>query len=267
MRLREAKPLLLAVLRRSDWRSGLADVLGWPAKALAGALFSLILHPEPAVRFRAAEAFGIVLAGLAGRDMEAARVVMRGMLWRMNEESGGIGWGVPESMACACAHSPALAREYHAILLAYIHEHSGVCHGIFVDNPVLRRGVLWGVWRLALARPELAAKAASDLVAVLDPGRALEGREGTPEAPECHDTASRVLACKALAALARAGQPLPPGTAAAVAVWRGDATPAEIWQDDELRAVRTGEAVAEVLAALASGLALVPGPPLSPQKF
>ena len=49
--------------------------------------------------------------------------------------------------------------------------HTGVCHGIFVDNPVLRRGVLWGVWRLALSRPDLAEAAAPDLLAVLDPAR------------------------------------------------------------------------------------------------
>ncbi|EPR37654.1 hypothetical protein dsx2_0586 [Desulfovibrio sp. X2] len=250
MRLRELRPHLLDLLRGPGWRQGLSGVLAMPAKALSGALFSLILHEDELVRFRAAEAFGVVLADLAGRDMEGARVVMRGMLWRMNEESGGIGWGVPEAMACAMAESPALAREYHAILLSYIHKHHGVCHGIFVDNPTLRRGVLWGIARLAEARPGLAVKAVPDLLEVLDPGQALEGREGTPESPECHDAFSRGLACLALARLAAAGTALPGRAMTSVAAWRGDAAELTVYQDDGLRRTTAGELAAEALARM-----------------
>jgi len=249
MRLREAKPLLLEILRRDDWQGGIAAVLEWPAKAACGALFSLILHQEAAVRFRAAETFGLVLAAMAKRDLEGARVVMRGMLWRMNEESGGIGWGVPEAMGCVCAQSPALAREYHAILLAYIHEHTGVCHGIFVDNPVLRRGVLWGVWRLALSRPDLAEAAAPDLLAVLDPARALEGREGSHESPDCHDASTRALACLTLAELFAAGRTIPPLSRAAVASWRDDETRIELWKDDRLLRATLGQIARDALVA------------------
>lgn len=263
MRLREAKPLLLDILRADDWARRLGDVAAWPAKAACGALFSLILHQEQAVRMRAAEAFGVVLAEMAHSDMEGARVVMRGMLWRMNEESGGIGWGVPEAMACACARSPALAREYHAILLAYIHEHEGVCHGIFVDNPALRRGVLWGVWRLARARPELAAKAAPDLLAVLDPGRALEGRERSHEAPNLSDATARALACLALGELARAGQPLPDSTGKALSAWLNDATLVEIWHDDGLRTAQAGHVARDAL----DGLSHTPARLGSPRDF
>ena len=36
---------------------------------------------------------GAVVAALATEEMESARVVMRRLLWNLNDESGGIGWG------------------------------------------------------------------------------------------------------------------------------------------------------------------------------
>ena len=39
-----------------------------------------------------------VVSRLADSDMEAARVIMRRLMWNLNDESGGIGWGSPEAM-------------------------------------------------------------------------------------------------------------------------------------------------------------------------
>jgi hypothetical protein len=41
---------------------------------------------------------GEVMAHLADKDMESARVIMRRLMWSLNDESGGIGWGAPEAM-------------------------------------------------------------------------------------------------------------------------------------------------------------------------
>lgn len=249
-RLRRARERLREILAEDGWRRNLDEVLAWPAKTATAALHSFLAGGDALLRFRAAEAFGLVTAALAQEKMEAARVVMRGLLWRMNEESGGIGWGAPEAMACCMAAHEGLAREYHAILLSYIHEHEGICHGIFVDNPLLRHGVLWGIARLAEARPVLAAKAASDLVAVLDPARALEGREGTPEAPVCHDAAARGLACLALARLAAAGLSLPPAAQEAVAAVGGERGKVLVYRGGRMEQATVGELAAEALRAL-----------------
>ena len=59
---------------------------------------------------------GASLARLADADMEAARIVMRRLLWSLNDESGGIGWGAPESMAEAMCRHQGLALEYAHML-------------------------------------------------------------------------------------------------------------------------------------------------------
>lgn len=44
------------------------------------------------------------------------------LMWTLNDESGGIGWGAPETMAEAMACHPHIAEEYVCILLFYIRE-------------------------------------------------------------------------------------------------------------------------------------------------
>ena len=57
-----------------------------------------MLDRDELIRWRAVSAMGIVTAALADARMDAARVIMRRMMWQLNDESGGIGWGIPEAM-------------------------------------------------------------------------------------------------------------------------------------------------------------------------
>ena len=145
--LREAPP---EVLR--------AAVTRIPPERAVNPLISFFYHPQPMVRWRAVSAFGIVTANLAEERIEAARVVMRRLMWHLNDESGGIGWGAPEAMGETLARSPRLAAEYHRILVSYVRP-----DGNFLEHPILQRGTLWAVGRLAEAHPDLAADAAPAL--------------------------------------------------------------------------------------------------------
>jgi hypothetical protein len=82
---------------------------------------------------------------------------MRRFLWQMNEESGNLGWGVPESMAETLARSDPLAREFARVLFSYIRDTGREDN--FVDHAPLRRSCYWAVGRVIRARPELAAGA------------------------------------------------------------------------------------------------------------
>jgi hypothetical protein len=82
--------------------------------------------------------------------MESARVVMRRLMWMLNDESGGIGWGVPEAMAEIMVRHEGLAKEYVHILVSYMSEEAN-----FLEHELLQRGVVWGMGRLAQARPQL----------------------------------------------------------------------------------------------------------------
>jgi hypothetical protein len=75
---------------------------------------------------------------------------MRRYMWQLNDESGGIGWGCPEAMGEIMARNENLAAEFWCILISYVRP-----DGNFLEHEVLQRGALWGVGRLAHARPQL----------------------------------------------------------------------------------------------------------------
>ena len=100
---------------------------------------------------------GETVARLADVDMEAARIVMRRFLWSLNDESGGIGWGAPESLAEIMCRHAGLAEEYVHMLISYMRDDGEeICQdGNYIEHPLLQRGLLWGMARLSGCRPEL----------------------------------------------------------------------------------------------------------------
>jgi len=87
---------------------------------------------------------------LARKNPEAARNMMRRFMWQLNDESGGIGWGIPEVMGEVMARHEGLAQEFAPILVSYIRE-----DGNFLDFEPLQRGVIWGIARVAQTRADL----------------------------------------------------------------------------------------------------------------
>jgi len=155
---RELRGRVLAALKLEDSDQALAVLAGLPARQVVNPLFSLFCSNDSTVRWRAVTAMGAVVARLGSGDIEAARVVMRRMIWQLNEESGGIGWGIPEAMGETMARHEGLAQEYAHMLISYIQE-----DGNFLEHVPLQRGVLWGLGRLARARASLVEKATPDI--------------------------------------------------------------------------------------------------------
>ena len=155
---REVRSRVLAALQLDDSEQSMAVLAKLPARQVVNPLFSFFCSTDPTVRWRAVTAMGVVMTTLASADMEAARVVMRRMIWQLNEESGGIGWGIPEAMGETMARHEGLAEEYAHMLVSYIQE-----DGNFLEHIPLQRGVLWGLGRLARARPSLVEKATPDI--------------------------------------------------------------------------------------------------------
>ncbi len=117
---------------------------------LVSPLVSSLYSPDLPFRWEAVLAFGKVADALVRQAPESGRIVMRRLMWSLNDESGGIGWGAPEAMAEAMAGNSMLAGEYCRILLSYIRE-----DGNYLEYLPLRRGALWGMMRFARFRPEL----------------------------------------------------------------------------------------------------------------
>jgi hypothetical protein len=128
----------------------LAQLSVFPVKTALHSVLSALYSTNEAVRFKSVTLFGLLMSKLAQEDMEAARQVMRRLMWSLNDESGGIGWGAPEAMAEAMAMDAGLAQEYAHILLSYVWE-----EGNYLEYLPLRRGALKGIARLACARPQL----------------------------------------------------------------------------------------------------------------
>ena len=150
-------------LKDSDFQKTIENICKIPAQKVIGPLFSHFYHKEELIRWRAVTAMGIVVAKIAeSGNMESARIVMRRLMWNLNDESGGIGWGSPEAMGEILSRNKALAQEYHSILTSYISD-----HGNFLEHELLQRGVLWGIGRLAHEQPDLIRYAAPDLIMFL----------------------------------------------------------------------------------------------------
>ena len=151
---RALKTQIRNLLREAGFAQAMRTLEAYPARRAVNPLFAFFCSGDPLLRWRAVSGMGAVVNRLAEVDMEAARVVMRRLMWTLNDESGGIGWGAPEAIGEITARHAALANEYGCILVSYIRPD---CN--FLEHPVLQRGLLWGLGRLAHARPSAAADA------------------------------------------------------------------------------------------------------------
>lgn len=150
MRQRALKKNIITLLESGDLDGILALQDIHPGHKLVNPLISCLCNTDETVKWLAVSALGQIVAGIATADMESARVIMRRFMWMLNDESGGIGWGVPEAMAEVMASHAGLAAEYAHILVANMRE-----EGNFLELPMLQRGLMWGLGRLAAVRPEL----------------------------------------------------------------------------------------------------------------
>jgi hypothetical protein len=145
---RKLKKEILDLLGKDDFEKALESLRCLPGRKAVNPLFSFLYHSDDLIRWHAVSAMGVVVSRLADTDMESARIVMRRFLWNLNDESGGIGWGSPEAMGEIMARHGPLADEFSKLLRSYL-----LPHGNFLEHPVLQRGVLWGLARLARRRP------------------------------------------------------------------------------------------------------------------
>ena len=181
MGLRQLKKETLELLSHKDFEKSLEKICQLPARKVVNPLFSFFYNSDELIRWRAVAAMGAVVSNLADHDMESARVIMRRLIWNLNDESGGIGWGSPEAMGEIMARHERLAGEYHKILISYI-----MPDGNYLEHEILQRGVLWGIGRLAHARPHLVKNFADLLCPYMEsPDPILRGLAAWAAKPIC----------------------------------------------------------------------------------
>lgn len=141
---------LVNVLSGNDFKKIMMFLENLPVKKTINTLISFLCHLDEQVRWHSVTALGELISTLAVKNSEEGRIVMRRFMWMLNEESGGIGWGVPEAMGEVLTKSSVLDREFNRILLSYIDD-----HGNYLEHDPLRQGALWGVARVSEFKPHL----------------------------------------------------------------------------------------------------------------
>lgn len=228
---RRLKSVVSELLSAEDWQASLDKLEEHRPKQLIGPLFSMLLRMDE-VRWRAITALGITVDRMFAEKAEDARIVMRRLMWNLNEESGNIAWGAPESMGEIMALNPRLAEEYASILASYMDD--SITCGNFLDHPPLRRGVYWGLGRLAQTRPEIVAKSAPAVLVGLE---------------DCEDEQIPGLAAWIFASL---GKTLPEGVnpVPALKTLQGSETTVDLYRNRTLEHTTVGALAKEALAAL-----------------
>ncbi len=151
---RKEKQDILALLKKGrDVDKILNELHKFPDHIIIHALFSGICKSDETIKWNSVSTMGRMVAKIADHDMEAGRIIMRRLMWSLNDESGGIGWGAAEAMAEIMVCHEGLASEFGQMQVAYMRE-----DGNYQELEAMQRGVIWGVGRLAGVRPELMIK-------------------------------------------------------------------------------------------------------------
>ena len=137
---RRTKKKVGKILLEPHRKTAMAMLRQIPDEQLVGHFFSHFYHKDELVKFRSIAAMGALGSRMGQRNMEKARIVLRRIMWNLNDESGGIGWGSPEAMGEILCQSPQLALEFKSILFSYLNP-----GGNYIEHEALQRGVLWGI--------------------------------------------------------------------------------------------------------------------------
>ena len=137
---RKTKKKVGEILLESHRKTAMEMLKQIPDEQLVGHLFSHFYHKDELVKFRSTTAMGALVSRMGQKNKEKARIVLRRIMWNLNDESGGIGWGSPEAMGEILCRSPQLAMEFKSILFSYLDP-----DGNYIEHEALQRGVLWGI--------------------------------------------------------------------------------------------------------------------------
>ncbi len=146
---RQTRNAVLNILTSSDKEQALKRLAQIPDEQLVAHLFSHFYRGDELVKFRSAAAMGELVNRMTGQSMEKARIVLRRIMWNLNDESGGIGWGSPEAMGEILSRNSRLAADFKSILFSYLDD-----KGNFIEHELLQRGVLWGVGTFLKENPD-----------------------------------------------------------------------------------------------------------------
>jgi hypothetical protein len=124
-------------------------------KRIITVLISLTYDRGNSIAWRAMEAIGLFTSGFAESDPETVRHTVERLLWMIRDESGGIGWSVPEILGEIVRNNPELCSDIGPIIVSF-HE----------EQP-LRAGVIRAAGRIGRRNMEMVDYAIPVILAYL----------------------------------------------------------------------------------------------------
>ncbi|MGD2068454.1 MAG: HEAT repeat domain-containing protein [Gemmatimonadota bacterium] len=140
---------------------GIEELAGG-SRSVLGDLLALTYDPDPGVAWSAIEGTGVAAARIVRDQPEAVREHLRRLFWLLTEESGGIGWRAPETMAVVVRRLPERFGEYVPIVIHLLSEMAEEDLGHF------RPGILWAIGWLGPLAEDVVDDVLPDIVASLD---------------------------------------------------------------------------------------------------
>jgi hypothetical protein len=131
-----AKQQVRALLINKDYNQ-LVDLCEKDSKCWKEVRFRLYDLDET-IRWGAIETVAGIMEKWWGEGHEEkVRNYIRTLFWSLSDESGGIGWSAPHTIAEIIARIPRLTDPYASMMIAHT-----------IDEPPLVKGGLWGIGRL-----------------------------------------------------------------------------------------------------------------------
>ena len=122
---------ILALLESRDLQE-ISSLKASPYKIINN-LISLSYDKKSNISWRAIEAVGLFTGKMAKEDSEFVRNIVGRLLWMIRDESGGIGWSVPEMLGEIVKNNPVLCADIAPVIFS------------FYEELMLATGVLWAV--------------------------------------------------------------------------------------------------------------------------
>jgi len=144
-------------------------------------LISLSYDKQSALSWRAIEAIGLLTAALAKTNPDRIRNIVGRLLWMIRDESGGIGWSVPEILGEIVRNNPVLCQDIAPIIAS------------FHDEKMLTPGVLRAMGRVGRINDETIRYAVPIIRSYLDADDPVVRGLAVNAAAEMGDTDSLML--------------------------------------------------------------------------
>ena len=179
-------------------------------------LLSLSYDKKDVISWRAMEAIGVITAEIAKEDPGHVRNTVGRLLWMMRDESGGIGWSVPEILGEVVRNNPELCADIAPIIVS------------FHEEKMLNAGVLWAIGRIGKINAEFIDYAVPIIISCL-------------ESPEMILRGYAAFACGKLSALTAVNE---------LEKLRGDTGLVPFYEEGELKEKCVGEIASEAIETL-----------------